>query len=276
MSVIRKRLCVKCAGNLQLQVPIRNDQRHRETPTSTIFLEDRLRSSDIELDTMETSVIFSGNAQVIDNVAQGLYDEAILSAKTTLGLLIPKLQSSNVKVSESESVDSFIAWQDIQLPAWDDEDLSNAGLSICMKTFHMDHLGEISDASLRLVSVTLLYNMALSFHLKGVATADQRFCNLQKALNIYTKTLLVMSERRHELGPRERIVELAINNNMGNIYSYVGCKQQVNFCLDRIRDLMVFFANESDLMQIEHEILHFKLNVYLFESVMPTQHSPAA
>lgn len=225
---------------------------------------------------METSTIFLGNANVVEQVAQGLYDEAISSAKSTLELLIPQLHCSNVKASESETVDSFIAWRDVQLPAWDDEELSSAGFPICMKAFHMEMFEEISDASLRLVSVTLLYNMALSFHLKGIATADHRFSNLQKALSIYTKTLQVMSERRHELGTRERILELALNNNMGNIYSYLGCMQQVISCHNRIRDLLIFCAYLSDLMQIESEIMHFKLNVFLFESVMPSKHSPAA
>lgn len=229
-----------------------------------------------EQDTMDTTTIFLGNAKVVDKVAQGLYDDAILSAKLTLGQLIPKLYSSNVQPSASETVDSFIAWQDLLLPVCDDEEVSCADVPICMKAFHVETTGETSEASLRLMSVTLLYNMALSFHLKGVATADQRFANLQKAINIYTKTLEVMSERRHELGPRERILELAINNNMGNIYSYIGCTKHVISCLDRIRELLIFSAYLSELVQIECEIMHFKLNVFLFESVLPNKHSPAA
>jgi hypothetical protein len=239
------------------------------------FLTEKLRVVTND-ETMETATIFSENAIVVDKVAQGLYDDAILSAKLTLGRLIPQLYTSNVRAWESEMVDSFLTWQDLQTPAWDDEDVSCADFPICMKAFHVGSSGAISEASLRLTSVTLLYNMALSFHLKGVATAEQRFSNLQKALSIYTKTLEVMSERRHELGPRERILELAINNNMGNIYSYVGHTKHVISCLDRIRELLIFSAYMSELMQIECEIMHFKLNIFLFESVLPHKHSPAA
>jgi hypothetical protein len=92
----------------------------------------------------------------------------------------------------------------------------------------------IADKSRRTVRAsTMIYNLALMYHMKGIHQGQDQ-C-LHRALSLYEMSAslllgITFSERSHPVEDCAKILILALQNNMGQIYSVFGLPKKAQRC----------------------------------------------
>jgi hypothetical protein len=99
---------------------------------------------------------------------------------------------------------------------------------------------------LQLTCSFVLYNMALCIHLWEVSktsgmnsSSNMNAHNLRRALKLYTRSLQVITGAPGDGRPEEvSLLMLALYNNLGNLYSYLGMIDECRQCLVWVRHLL--------------------------------------
>ena len=121
------------------------------------------------------------------------------------------------------------------------------------------------------VSASLLYNIGLALHKKGLAAGSSQ--DLQLALNMYRKAGSLVQFTDQERTGQTLLVFLAILNNMAHIYAEMMDIKQMGDCIDAIK--MMLECDECHATLGESEYIFFVWSSFL----IPEEHvwlSPAA
>jgi hypothetical protein len=89
-------------------------------------------------------------------------------------------------------------------------------------------------------TASMMYNLALTYHLCGLCYGTG--AALEKAIQLYKIVSgLLLSKMVHaaaSMSDQTKLMQLAIYNNMGSIYSMFGCKQDFHYCLSQMQLLL--------------------------------------
>ena len=114
------------------------------------------------------------------------------------------------------------------------------------------------------LSVTLLFNIGLSYHLRGMRhpTACQR--DLKEALRYYKLGLTLVRQNVSECSGSNifYLLSLALLNNAGHLFSHFG-QRQANICRERMENLL---ENDALFGIPEEHIEFFESNVFFGKS----------
>jgi hypothetical protein len=107
-------------------------------------------------------------------------------------------------------------------------------------------------------SAALLYNLSLSFHIKGIMSNSSTL--LEKALKAYKISLAIC--RRQKLCQKlqtDRLMEIAINNNMAMIYQEFMEFDRARICLVAVSRALRSLGNKGFLEPTEYQGLVLNL-----------------
>jgi hypothetical protein len=94
----------------------------------------------------------------------------------------------------------------------------------------------------QMMSAIMLYNLALIMHLTAQHKKD--ITQLSKALRLYTSSWnLLLEENWHgaskQVSEQLKLVRLAVQNNLGNIYTILGCEIGTEQCIATMHQLLL-------------------------------------
>jgi hypothetical protein len=127
------------------------------------------------------------------------------------------------------------------------------------------------------VSSTLLFNMGLACHYKGMTVANERSNEfLNRALRIYKMVLAILNVPSYYFIHTDalKLIAFAVLSNMGFIQSHNFAHQEAKLCQEQ---LMVILLASSQTIQImdESEFVTFFINAAFFVSAGARNLAPA-
>jgi hypothetical protein len=87
--------------------------------------------------------------------------------------------------------------------------------------------------SVSMLSAVLLFNTALTFHVKGLSDGNSRSKNLRQALRLYSMVTICLLSPQDGFG-NMFVIQLASWNNMGHIYSHFCEEEKAIQCRARL------------------------------------------
>ncbi|CAB9500488.1 unknown protein [Seminavis robusta] len=113
------------------------------------------------------------------------------------------------------------------------------------------------------LATVLLYNLALSLHLRALETGSSK--NLRMALHIYQRAMALLVNVNTGAVDDDSIVALALLNNMGHIHeASFSCHKEASTCLSLLRQ--IFEGIDSSHALRDDESLFFYLTLFLYPS----------
>ena len=110
------------------------------------------------------------------------------------------------------------------------------------------------DSQLTLVSIAIIFNMALAHHLCGLKSNDKKSTlMLRKAIKLYEFCLKLQKYRTSS-----KVFTLAAVNNMGQIYHVLGERQQSKECFQHLLSTLVSLLDSNQISAItEYEEFYY-------------------
>jgi hypothetical protein len=217
---------------------------------------------------MENATILESNRNAVEMLASGSYRDAVFAFRSTLEMLLPHI---------SEEPDVFEVVQDgspeiaVELVSCQTSESARARSNMEDSTFEFYGkafriIGTDDSSSFDSVrkqnqaSVTVLYNMALAFHLMAMHSATDRDTNLKKALKLYEMAFHI-NVRRIVLSSIDNFFAMAILNNRGSIYAYLFDMERMHHCLEGLRRCLDFpqYVHEPARDGVEQNYLNVAL-----------------
>ncbi|CAB9508351.1 expressed unknown protein [Seminavis robusta] len=228
-----------------------------------------------------TSTVFDLNNQGIHYLQQGSLGEAANTFQSALMRLREVLYrtikaDTTQRSSSSSSIDNRIAIPTRTGPSSPSNVLQNENqFSLFDQAFILPCRLSESEILLsvdleNLVSCCLLYNLALTYHKRGLATGKSK--DLQQAVSLYQKAA-TLGDFVEELAEQSLLQILAVFNNLGHIYSEHFESAQVSGCMDSI--LMILESSESYEHLQEEDYNFFSWHFFLYPEI-PVWLAPAA
>jgi hypothetical protein len=216
---------------------------------------------------MEKADIFESNQNAVDRMGNGLYTEAIVVLQSALQTLLSRSpdEPDAAMVEESDKTPAEtveVVPSDCSAPSAVRSSFENNTFVIYDKPFRVlgsDNSIITSGRKHNQVSLTVIYNLALSFHLMAVKSATNQSKNLRTALNLYGMAFAV-GQKSYE-SEIDRFLSMAILNNMGSIYSHFFNVEEMQHCLENLR-FCLDSSNEYDEQIFDNDV-PFHLNVTL-------------
>jgi hypothetical protein len=196
---------------------------------------------------MENATILESNRNAVEMLASGLYKDAVSAFRSTLKVLLPQITNEPDVFAVVQDGSPEIA---VELVSCQTSESARARSNMENSTF------EFYDKAFRIIgtddkstfnsvrkqnqaSVTVLYNMALAFHLMAMRSATDRRANLNKALTLYEMAFEITVEKC-DLPSIDNFFAMAILNNMGSIYAHWFDVESMHHCLEGLRRLLDF------------------------------------
>jgi tetratricopeptide (TPR) repeat protein len=276
----------------------KQNSKHEDTPKPTSKKQET-RSSHIKFQFhpfkrshFRTTMIERGtnivelNAYAVDHLAKGAYSNAIKAFRKALRVLHSQV-SSAYNDSNSMQIDDLklelVACRPAP-PSSQGSSVDDNAFTLYSKAFSITNNSEessllsngfLSPDIQNQASLTLLYNMGLSYHLAGVQAATHQKANLDKALRFYKLAYEVASKVVSSPGGTVGFISMAILNNMSNIFAHVFDRDGIYECLEALRLELVAATGPCQLAS-QDDILHFHMNVVIFYGHEFLQTAPAA
>jgi hypothetical protein len=218
---------------------------------------------------MKNATILVSNRDAVEMLASGSYRDAVSAFRSTLQVLLPQI-SDEPDVFEGVLDDSpeiaveLVSCQTSK-SARARSNMEDSTFDFYDKAFRI--IGTEDSSSFNSVrkenqaSVTVLYNMALSYHLMAMHSATDQDANLNKALKLYEMAFEITVEKC-DLPSIDNFFAMAILNNMGSIYAHLYDMESMHHCLEGLRRFLGFPLYGCALARDGVE--QFYLNVTLF------------
>jgi hypothetical protein len=133
----------------------------------------------------------------------------------------------------------------------------------------------------RSLSLVLLFNLAITYHHKGLLVGNMSDKLLRKALEIY-KIIVLLVGARNDLGePKHeewrRFLTIAVASNMGHIFSHFFLMENVIVCRDLLDALLAARHNTSSMLDEDDSVIFLTNTASYFQhSGGTTPSAPAA
>jgi hypothetical protein len=127
------------------------------------------------------------------------------------------------------------------------------------------------------VSSTLLFNMGLACHCKGMTVANEKSNEfLNRALRIYKMVLAILNEPSYHYIHTDalKLIAFALLSNMGFIHSHNFAHQEAEFCQQQLMAVLLTSSQTFQIMD-ESEYVTFFLNAAFFASAGVRNLAPA-
>ena len=204
------------------------------------------------------SEILAKNYSAIKSLSCGDYKNAVTAFRSTLQNLLDQVGS----------VDESLEGADILFEPVSCEPVNSSSILDCNSFLFYNKVFLIHEAEDRLssarqqnqVSVAILYNMGLAFHLLATKSTVNQHSNLTKALKLYEMAL--EANTKNDASEIENTFFLAIFNNMGNIYSHFMDEGRIQYCLEGMAYYLHCFCGPSEVV-LDECLSHFQMNVAL-------------
>jgi hypothetical protein len=196
---------------------------------------------------MDNATILASNRNAVEMLARGSYRDAVFAFRSTLLMLLPQISDEPDVFEEVLDGSPEISVEMVSCQTSESararSNMEDSNFEFYNKAFRIIGTEDSSIfGSVRKqnqASVTVLYNMALSYHLMAIHSATARHANLNKALKLYEMAYQI-NARRIVLPSIDNFFAMAILNNMGSIHAYLFDLERMHHCLEGLRRFLSF------------------------------------
>lgn len=130
-----------------------------------------------------------------------------------------------------------------------------------------------------LLSVVILFNMALTFHHRGLLIGNESDDRLTKALSIYKMILLIAPQPNEVTNPDcqacLKVLLLAVYSNLGHVSSHFMLTSEASLCRNHIVEFLEGKPNIHCMLNDDEYVVFF-LNTATYKGQNETEWAPAA
>jgi hypothetical protein len=209
------------------------------------------------------------NNNTVDQMRQGNFENLTSDFRSAL-VKLHRVDQHEVSLADRVAVTAptFLSVRSVPL----EHSLLNSSFCQDHHTFSLfDRALVIDDAELAAVSsvagqdctsAVVLFNMGLALHLQGRREIRSQQISLKRALWFYKMAFEILERCSESNDEVNRLVYLAVINNMGHIYSHFCEGREVQHCLYLLQN-MLFTMQNSDINILSDEYLQFYMNVFI-------------
>jgi tetratricopeptide (TPR) repeat protein len=212
----------------------------------------------------ESSILVS-NLKAIELLSAGSYRAAITAFGSMLRILIQQV-SGESDDTKDDTPDLAIKPVSCEALAWSSparSSLKDDTFKFYDKAIHIlgaDVNSVLTARKHNKVSVIVLYNMALAFHLMAAHSATDKYSHLNTALNLYKMALNV--NKKSDVHGIDNFLSMAILNNMCSIHAHSFNMEHMQGCLESLKECLDIFRDSCELADDGVELFH--MNVIIF------------